>query len=262
MSSQTERSTRITDEVFRFSDLALEIQLLIFGQFDRPSLHSAVQVNKQWHDLSATQLWKEPSISRVRNLASLQPLQRRQYYASKIRRLNIRVLSITSAFDNLVFSSLEALRLYDYGSGTKVHLVPYLQSRIRTLSFRGRDLNTQSLNLVRSCCPLLTELMIRGPLGNVDNTAFASFIQSLSYLRNLSLSYTFDVSAATAMFKTNMESLASKLEVLGLEDLMDLPNPEPFRMFMMNCKSLKSLDSENAFATLASSTGGGLSVTT
>jgi hypothetical protein len=180
-------------------------------------------------------------MSRVRKLASLQPFQKRQYYASKIRKLDIHLLSITSAFDNLVFSSLEALWLYDYGSSTKVYLVPYLQSRIRTLSFRGRELDPRSLNLVRSYCPLLTELSIRGPLGNVDDTAFASFIQCLSYLRKLFLSHAFDVSAATVMFKTNTEILAPKLEVLGLMDLMDFPDPRPFRMFMKNCKSLKSL---------------------
>jgi hypothetical protein len=78
-------------------------------------------------------------------------------------------------------------------------------------------------------------------LVDVDNMEFASFIQSLSCLRVLVMGSIFDFSTAIAMFETNMKTLAPKLKVLGLVDLMDFPDPEPFRMFIMNCKSLVTL---------------------
>ena len=230
-------------EVLHFSDLDTDIQLLIFKKLDRPTLHSAVQVNKRWHDMSADLLWEEPSISRITKLASLPSLQRRQYYASKIRRLRIRQLSITSAFDMLVFSSLQCLWL-NGGDNTlrrAVHLVPYLGSRIQILAFRGCELNSRSLDLIAYWSPHLAKLAISGPLVDVDDFAFAFVIKSLTCLRELFLSDEFDVSAATATFKINAELLAPKLVCLNLSHLLDPPDPEPFHMFMMSCRSLQYL---------------------
>lgn len=232
-------------KAFRFSDMPPEIQLLIFKLFDRSTLHFTVQVNKKWHDMSADLLWKEPSISRITKLASL-PLRRRQYYASKIERLQIRKLRITPVFDKLLFSSLQCLWL-DGGAEMfrrAVHLVPYLGPRIRILAFRGCELDSRSLNLIRVCRPDLVRIAISGPLVRVDDFAFAFafFIKSLSCLRQLYLSDMFDVSAATAMFKINTEVLAPKIGRLDLMNLLDFPDPEPFRMFMMSCGSLQHLN--------------------
>ena len=241
---RTKRSTSImADEVFRFSDLALEIQLLIFEQFDRPTLHCAVQVNKRWHDMSASLLWRGPSIRRLRTFTHLQCLQRRQYYASKIQTLESRTLGLTFFLDNDTFSSLKVLRLLVHPRvpQTMVNLDPYLQTRLTALSLRGCELRQHSLDLISSRCPALTKLELCGPLVDVEDSEFANFIRSLSCLRQIFLAYMFDVSAATLMFNINTEVLAPKIERLGLYGLTDFPNPEPFRKFMMNCRSLQRL---------------------
>lgn len=230
-------------EVPQFSGLPSEIQLLIFEQFDRLTLHATVRVNKKWCNMSADLLWKVPSISRITKLASLPSLKRRRYYARKIEILKIRELSITPAFNKLVFSSLKVLWL-NGGANTlrrAVHLDPYLGPRIRILALRGCELHSHSLNLIPSRCPELTRLEICGPLFRVDDFAFAFFIKSLSCLRQLCLCDMFTVSAATAMFRSNAETLAPEIERLDLLNLLDFPDPEPFRMFMMSCGKLQYL---------------------
>lgn len=233
--------------VFRFSEMPSEIQLLVFEQFDKPTLHSAVQVNKRWHDMSADLLWKEPSISQIIHLAFLRSLQRRQYYASKIRGLQIRMLTITRFFDSLAFSSLRCLFLNGGADILRpaIHLVPYLGPKIRTLGFRGCELDSRSLDMIACWCPNLARMALSGPLVTVDDFKFAFFIESLSSLRELCLDGMFDVSAAMAMFEINAKSLAPKLERLDLLNLLDFPDPEPFRMFMMSCRSLQYLSIEN-----------------
>jgi len=226
----------------QFSELPPEIQLLIFEHFDRQTLHSAVQVNKEWHHMSADLLWEEPSIARIAKLVTLQSMQRRQYYASKIQKFKISRLSITCAFDKLVFSSLQDLRLHGSLGDPRasIHLIPYLQRAIRTLSFRGCGLDSRSLGLIASCCPLLERLEMFDPLVNVEDHEFAEFVQLLSRLRELLLGGKFAASAASMMFKYNTKSLARTLERLDLY-LVGSPDPESFRMFVMNCESLQHL---------------------
>lgn len=226
----------------QFSELPTEIRLLIFKRFDRPTLHSAVQVNKEWHHLSADLLWEEPSVGRIAKLVTLQSVQRRQYYASKIQKFKINRLSITCAFDKLVFSSLQDLRLHGSLGDPRasIHLIPYLQRAIRTLSFRGCGLDSRSLGLIASCCPLLERLEMFDLLVNVEDYEFAKFVQLLSHLRELVLGGKFAASAATMMFKYNTESLVRTLERLDLY-FVGSPDPESFRMFVMKCESLQHL---------------------
>lgn len=231
------------EHIFRFSDLLPEIQLCIFEEFDRPTLHSAVQVNKQWCEMSAHLLWRHPSPGRIKNLASFRLKRRWQYYASKVRALEIKRTGATAAFNRLIFSSLRMLWLFDDSSipTTKFQLVPYLQSTLGSLRLPGRDLDSQSLDLIASSCPALTTLWIVGPIQEVRNVDFASFIRSVSCLRKLFLSDNFSASATGCMLKANTEILAPRLESLGLFGFVDFPNPEPFRMFMLNCRSLLHL---------------------
>ncbi|KAH0290199.1 hypothetical protein KCU62_g3663, partial [Aureobasidium sp. EXF-3399] len=226
----------------KFSELPSEIQLLIFKQFDRPTLHSTVQVNEAWHHMSADLLWEEPSFGRIAKLVTLQSVQRRQYYASKIQKFKINRLSITCAFDKLVFSSLQDLRLHSSLGDPRasIHLIPYLQRAIRTLSFRGCGLDSRSLGLIASCCPALERLEMFDLLVNVEDYEFAKFVQLLSRLRELFLGGKFAASAATIMLKRNTKNLAPTLERLDLH-LVGSPDPESFRMFVMNCESLQHL---------------------
>jgi len=200
--------------------------------------------------MSADLLWKEPSTGRIAKLATLQAVQRRQYYASKIQIFEINRLSIACAFHQLVFSSLQDLRLH--GSlgdpRTSIHLIPYLQRAIRTLSFRGCGLDSRSLGLIASCCPALERIEMFDALVNVEDYKFAKFVQSLSRLRELFLGGRFAASAATEMFKRNTKSLAPTLESLDLH-LVGSPDPESFRMFVMNCKSLQHLSILSLLAT-------------
>ncbi|KEQ71731.1 hypothetical protein M436DRAFT_65212 [Aureobasidium namibiae CBS 147.97] len=236
------QTKRPTSMMAKFSELPSEIQLLIFKQFDRPTLHSTVQVNEAWHHMSADLLWEEPSFGRIAKLVTLQSVQRRQYYASKIQKFKINRLSITCAFDKLVFSSLQDLRLHSSLGDPRasIHLIPYLQRAIRTLSFRGCGLDSRSLGLIASCCPALERLEMFDLLVNVEDYEFAKFVQLLSRLRELFLGGKFAASAATIMLKRNTKNLAPTLERLDLH-LVGSPDPESFRMFVMNCESLQHL---------------------
>lgn len=231
------------DQIFLFSNLPPELQLDVFECMDRATLHSTVQVNKRWHDLSARILWSYPSAQRMATLAVIQPLERRQYYASKIHVVHIKEPKRCSAYSSLVFSSLRYLGLCgntcEPGSRSSIQAGPYLQAKLQATSFHHCIMPQNILSQIKSHCGFITSIELHHAVREFGDDVFAEFLQSLPCLRDLTLGNESTTATIDSLCRITADSLAPRLEILCLPYLTGSVEPEGFRKFMANCKSLK-----------------------
>lgn len=233
------------DRIFPFSSLPPELQLDVFECMDRATLHSTVQVNKRWHNISACMLWSYPSARRVAALTLIQPLERRQYYASKIRVLRIREPKHCSAFNDLVFSSLRDLGLSsdirEPGSRFSIQAgsYSYFQAKLQAISVGHCIMHQNALSQIKSHCASITKIELCHAVRQFDDDVFAEFIQSLPCLRDFTLGNESTTTTIDSLFKITADTLAPLIERLCLPCLAGSVEPEGFRKFMASCKSLK-----------------------
>lgn len=157
-----------------FADIPteLEIQILKHLADDKRALNSMIRVNRAWHMHAINLLWRHAS---AQDLAEIEPLPRRQYYADMLIKLEVTARQCYPKFNFLLFTTLTEAILDPpvFRQVTPVfrsiRLRPYLQPSLRKLHLEnGVVLTEDALDMICLSCPLLEDLKLASRLAFAD----------------------------------------------------------------------------------------------
>lgn len=161
----------------------LEIQILEHLADDKKALNSMIRVNRAWHLHAISVLWRH---SDAADLAKIEPLPRRQYYADMLTKLEVTTRQCFRQFKYLSFTTLTEVVLdpplwQDAPTLRSVRLRPYLQPTLRKLHLeQGFVLTEDQLDIIYLSCPLLEDLQLASKL---------AFGQPEDYLTHLTFNF-------------------------------------------------------------------------
>ncbi|KAG9657333.1 hypothetical protein KCU64_g5267, partial [Aureobasidium melanogenum] len=157
-----------------FADIPTELEIQILERLadDKKALNSMMRVNRAWHMHAISLLWRHAS---AEDLAKIEPLPRRQYYADMLIKLEVTARQCYHKFKFLLFTTLTEVILDPpvYGQQfpviRSIRLRPYLQPTLRKIHLeRGFLLTEDALDMICLGCPLLEDLKLASQLAFAD----------------------------------------------------------------------------------------------
>ncbi|CAD0115453.1 unnamed protein product [Aureobasidium uvarum] len=253
-----------------FSQLPRELQQNILDHLvvdkksltrhDCQNLLAPMRVNSCWFNHTADILWNK--VSNLETTFSNMGFEqdRRQFYVSKIRTLNLHTARIYfDLIEGLNFESLTHLML----RGDHMGILPFLQPNLKTIIFRASfALTKNELHQMAILCPNLHELKIIP--ANVDNhraltpkpnpdpidpCTFGSFFQHCRHLRSLDIGSKLPSPLVSAALLGLRPLAAAQLEELILTSIEPAALPDDIHEILEVCTSLRKFEIRSNYYT-------------
>ncbi|KAG9847405.1 hypothetical protein KCV05_g5630, partial [Aureobasidium melanogenum] len=157
-----------------FADIPTELEFQILEHLadDKKALNSMMRVNQAWHMHAISLLWRHAS---AQDLAKIEPLSRRQYYADMFVKLEVTTRKCYHQFRFLLFTTLtEVIPDPPLAEQRRplirsIRLRPYLQPTLRKLHLEYSFVLTEdALDMICLGCPRLEDLKLASQLAFGD----------------------------------------------------------------------------------------------
>ncbi|KAI4722515.1 hypothetical protein E4T48_01209 [Aureobasidium sp. EXF-10727] len=219
---------------------------------DRKNLLAPMRVNSFWFNHTTNILWN--NLSNLESTFSNMGFEqdRRQFYVSKIRILNLHTARIYfDLIEDLKFESLTHLML----RGDHMGILPFLQPNLRTIVLRGSFTLTKTEMHHMMLCPNLHELQIipshadnhraliaKPNLDPIDPHTFGFFIQHCRRLKSLSLGVKLPTPLVSTALVCLRPLVAAQLEELILTSIEPAALPDDIQEILEACTALRKFE--------------------